>query len=140
MSFSSPTRSRLSPVLPLAGMIDIVFLLLILFVTVSTVREREWLIDVSLPATQAALPAAARTQTVVTVTADGSLYLGDVQRPLTPDELRARLAEVARFSPAETVVVRGDQSSRLADSVRVIDIARSVGIQNVHLATVRRAP
>ena len=56
MGFASETRERVRPVLPLAGMVDILFLLLIFFMSTYSMREQELSVDVGLPASESAEP------------------------------------------------------------------------------------
>ena len=137
MSFTAPTRPRSLPVLPLAAMIDVLFLLLIFFMTTSIFREQERMIDVSLPATESALPQAPQSPIVITVTRDGTIYLGD--RPYDLDELRTTLDKLGRDFPDETVEIRGDGGSPLRRTIQVMDAAYAAGLHNVFLATIKRA-
>ena len=54
MSFATQTRERSAPVLPLAGMVDVLFLLLIFFMTASVFRDAELAVEVALPDSQSA--------------------------------------------------------------------------------------
>lgn len=136
MSFTAPTRQRVQPVVPLASMVDILFLLLIFFLTTSVFRDQEQQLDVTLPATEAAsTPARQRTQITISVTRDDRVFLGD--QPHTLDSLRATLAQLHRQFPNESVLIRGDAGSSLGISVQVMGIAYDVGMTNVRLGTVR---
>jgi biopolymer transport protein ExbD len=135
MSFTAETRPRLKPTLPLAPMVDMMFLLVIFFMTASVFRDQELQIDVALPAAAQAQPGSAlATRIILTVTADNRLFLG--QRELTPPELLATLTELARQFPDEAVVIRGDRASQYGVAVEAMDIARQAGFTNVTLAAV----
>jgi len=67
---------------------------------------------VSLPATESGRATDSPTQIVITITADDAIYMGD--RRYEPDRLRRTLGQLAAQFPDETVVIRGDQGSRLA--------------------------
>ena len=137
MSFSSPTRSRTGPMLPLASMVDVLFLLLIFFMTASVMREQERAIDVSLPRQQSATTAGrVHTQLLTPVTEDGGIYVGTTK--YTPPTLRQTLARLAQQFPDEAIVIRADQNSRLGLTVQIMDIAYDVGLRNVHLATIKK--
>lgn len=137
MSFAQQKRERVAPVLPLASMVDILFLLLIFFLTSAIFREQEAQIDVSLPQTRQGAAAASPTQIVITIQEDGQIYIGPTRHTL--DTLRSTLADLARLSPDETVVIRGDQNSRFGLIVEIIDTAYSVNLRNVTVATTRPA-
>jgi biopolymer transport protein ExbD len=136
MSFTTPSRQRAGPVLPLASMVDMLFLLLIFFMTASTFREQELQIDVALPAAETAEPGRAATQIIITITDDGRIHLGD--RHFTLPELRQTLTRLAQTYPDEAVVIRGDQDSRLGIVTDVIDTAYAVGLRNVSIGAQRR--
>jgi len=135
MSFATESRERSKPAIPLSAMVDILFLLLVFFMTVSVFREQERQIDVSLPATESAQPAASKTQIIITVTDDGGIFIGD--RAYNFDTLRSTLTKLAQQFPNESVVIRGDKTSQFGLAVRVLDTAYSCGLRNVYLATTK---
>lgn len=136
MSFASENRERSRPTIPLASFVDILFLLLVFFLTTSAMREQERQIDLSLPEADAtAGDPITGTQTVVNVDAAGKIYLGD--REVSLDQLRGFFVELHSVSPNEVVVVRGDQSVNLGTAVRVFDVAYAAGLTNTSLAVVR---
>ena len=138
MSFSASTRVRSAPVLPLAGMVDVLFLLLIFFMTASVFRDQETAIDVSLPAAASATPPSApAAQVVVTIDAEDQIFLGE--RPVTMDELQGILLELAEVAPDNTLVVRGDRDSRFGTAVGVMDLGTQAGLESLYVSTVRPA-
>ena len=137
MAFCSPTRQRSGPVLPLASMIDVLFLLLIFFMTASVYREDEKLIPVSLPRQESAdTSGGLHTQLIITVKDQGQIYVGAKQ--YTIPTLRETLTTLVRQFPNESVVIRGDQNSRLGLTVQIMDMAYEVGLRNVYLATTKK--
>lgn len=136
MGFTSESRERSRPVLPLAAMVDVLFLLLIFFMTASVFREQELQIDVALPAADTAAPGEqGGTQVVISLTEDGRVFLG--ARELTEQELALTLAQLAQQYPDEAVVIRGDQLSKYGQAVHLMDLAKDAGFTNVTLATVK---
>lgn len=134
MSFSAPSRQRLTPALQLAGFVDILFLLLVFFLTASVFKDRERQVPISLyDAETAELSAEPGTQLVVTTTADGEVYLGP--RRVSLEQLRAALTELAERFPDESLVLRGDTGSSYGLNMRIIDIARAAGIVDIQAAT-----
>lgn len=137
MAFCSPTRQRTGPVLPLASMIDVLFLLLIFFMTASVFREDERLINVSLPRQESTDTSSGwHTQLIITVTDQGQIHVGPTQ--YTIPTLRETLTRLVQQFPNEAVVIRGDQNSRLGLTVQIMDMAYEVGLQNVYLATTKK--
>ena len=133
MSFTTTVRQRSSPMLPLAGMVDILFLLLIFFMTISAFREYDQQIDVSLPATEVGETDDTPTQIVITITKDDEVYLGEKQ--YTHEQLEKTLGGLAESFPDESVFIRGDRASRLNTAVQVMDSAYKAGLHNVFIAT-----
>lgn len=140
MSFSSPRRHvedygwR-----PPTTYVDVLFLIMTFFITTAVFHdEDDRRININLPAAESPKPAApASRQIVITVTSKGDYLIGD--RPYTTDTLKTTLAGLAKDFPNEPVLIRGDRNSALGDTVRVMDIARSVGLNNVFLATIKPA-
>ncbi len=135
MSFSAPDRHRLGIAFPLTSMVDIMFLLLVFFMTTGILREQHTLIDVVTPGQQSPSAAPSPTPIVISITADGQIYLADAAYSL--DELRAKLAELARSFPNETLVVRADRDSRWGLGITVLDLARAAGMRNASIATTK---
>lgn len=136
MSFTAPTRQHARPALPLAGMVDVLFLLIIFFMTTSVFREQERMIEVVLPQTASeGENEPRRAPVIITVSESGGIYLG--QKEHTLDSLRATLAALAESYPDEAVIVRGDRASALGLAVEVMDVAYAAGLQRVMIATTR---
>jgi len=137
MSFASETRERTKPAVPLAAMVDVMFLLLIFFMTASVYRETERQIDVSLPATETDTSTQGKAPIIITITGDGAIFIGEGQYTL--GRLYDTLKDLAGQIEGESVVIRGDQNSNLGLTVQVLDICRSAGINDVSLATSKPA-
>lgn len=137
MSFAHPKTSTNKPEIPLAAMVDVLFLLLIFFMTTSVFREYDQQINVSLPPTDSGETKQSPTKIVITITQDSQIYIGD--RLYSLDDLRRTLVQLATQFPDEPVIIRGDRGSRLDTAVKVMDIAYSAQLQNVYIATSKPA-
>ena len=139
MSFTAPSRERARPALPLAGMVDILFLLIIFFMTTSVFRQQERTVEIELPETPEKDVSAEseRSPFVATVTRSGEIYLGARQHTLPT--FRKALGELTDAYPERALIVRGDAESQLERVVQVVDAARAVGVGSVEIATARRA-
>ncbi|MEO1237339.1 MAG: biopolymer transporter ExbD [Planctomycetota bacterium] len=138
MSFATQTRERSAPVLPLAGMVDVLFLLLIFFMTASVFRDAELSMDVSLPSSETAASAVGpANQIVITVDAENRVFLGEREVPI--DGLRSLLEDLVAVAPNDSAVVRADQGADWGVGVRVMDLAQQAGLTQVQAATVRPA-
>lgn len=139
MSFSAEVRSRTRPVLPLAAMVDIMFLLLIFFITSSTLRQQADQIDVSLPTAKTGQAGSTdATRVNVSVTKDGTVYLGT--HAVTLARLGTMLDALAKQSPNESLVIRGDKDSHFGIEARILDMARSAGLVNARFGVVASKP
>jgi biopolymer transport protein ExbD len=117
-------------------MIDMVFLLLVFFMCVSSLAQAEKRVPVAVPEShQARVPEDLTDRGVVAVLADGQVLLG--QRPVALDELRGVLrAEVAR-RPELRVVVRAERSVPYGEIQRVLRACAEAGVVTVVYATVQ---
>lgn len=134
MSFVAATRDRQGPAVPLAGMIDIMFLLLVFFMTAAVFREQEHQIDVSLPEATESI-SGDRSQIVVTVQADGTIYMTGAAYNM--QTFGPKMKVLASQFPNDMVVIRGDKDCPLGHVVRVMDMVYAANMRNVYLATTR---
>ena len=56
-------------------------------------------------------------------------------RVLALDDLKSRLARVAKFYPGQPVIIRADKEVRYETLVGVIDVCRAADVWNFSLAT-----
>ena len=139
MGFAAESRERAKPVVPLAGMVDILFLLLIFFMTASTLRDQELQMQVALPGSENSQLTANldAMQTSITVDKFNNIFLG--QRQVTMAELREVLTQLAKDYPNETLVIRGDREASYGMAIEIIDLAQALGITDVRAAEVKKA-
>ena len=133
MKFSRRTASR-APALALTSMLDVIFLLLCFFVTVSVFSQWENEISIQLPsATTAQEPDRLPGEIVVNLAKDGKVSVNG--RALALDDLKARLARIAKFYPGQPVIIRADKEVRYESLVGLIDACREADVWNFSLAT-----
>ncbi|MBQ2345776.1 MAG: biopolymer transporter ExbD [Kiritimatiellae bacterium] len=133
MRFSQRNRSK-APALALTSMLDVIFLLLCFFVTVSVFSQWESEISIKLPnAKTAEAPERLPGEIIVNLAKDGAISVNSVA--LSLEELGARLAKVAKFYPGQPVIIRADKEVRYETLVKLIDTCRASDIWNFSLAT-----
>ena len=133
MRFSQRNRSK-APALALTSMLDVIFLLLCFFVTVSVFSQWESEISIKLPnAKTAEAPERLPGEIIVNLAKDGGISVNSVK--LSLEELGARLAKVAKFYPGQPVIIRADKDVRYETLVKLIDTCRASDIWNFSLAT-----
>lgn len=122
----------------IAPMVDILLVLLVFFIVTWNFALSENEITVKIPtATNAAEQKPYVGQVVVNVKADGSIVFN--RKPITPEDLLAKLQELARLFPDQAVILRGDQSVDYKFIVNVLDLCREANIWNIAFATNKAA-
>lgn len=133
MRFKRTVKSR-SPALALTSMLDVIFLLLCFFVTVSVFSQWENEISIKLPnAATAEQPERLPGEIVVNLSRQGVLTVnGSI---LSLEELKTRLAKISKFYPGQPVTIRADRETVYEKLVDVIDACRAADVWNFSLAT-----
>ncbi len=120
----------------MAPLIDIVFLTLVFFMSVSVYSTIESEIDIALPTASSAVQAErARGEIFINLKEDGRIILN--QREMTIPELQEVLYRVAEYFPGGSVIIRGDQNAALGSAVAVLDCCKNADIQNVSFAALQ---
>jgi biopolymer transport protein ExbD len=133
MRFERKRGSR-APALALTSMLDVIFLLLCFFVTVSVFSQWESEISIQLPSAETAdqsdrLPG----EIIVNLSGEGEVTVNG--KVLELDELTRRLERISKFYPGQPVILRADKSVRYDSLVKVIDACRAADVWNFSLAT-----
>jgi biopolymer transport protein ExbD len=133
MKFDAEPKSK-SPALALTSMLDVIFLLLCFFVTVSVFSQWESEISIRLPEAKTSeqqdrLPG----EIIVNLAKDGSLRVNGTA--MTLDDLQGRLRKIAKFYPGQSVIIRADRETQYEQLVSVIDACRGADVWNFSLAT-----
>lgn len=133
MKFGADKASR-APAVALTSMLDVIFLLLCFFVTVSVFSQWESEISIKLPASKTAeQPERLPGEIIVNLSKEGVVKVNGAVMPL--HELKARLAKIARFFPGQPVIIRADRDTRYESLVEVMDTCREADVWNFSLAT-----
>ena len=116
-------------------MIDVIFLLLLFFMSTSVFAEFESEMDITLPqASEAAPQDRAPYEIIINVKADGTIVVN--QRTLTLDELEDMLGKVADIFQSQEVIIRGDTATPMGMAIDVLNVCAKVGVHNVSFATI----
>ena len=133
MKFKTDNRSK-APTLAMTSMLDVIFLLLCFFVTVSVFSQWESEISIKLPnAKTAQEPERLPGEIIVNLTREGRVRVNGGDMTLT--ELKSRLAKIAKFYPGQPVIIRADREVKYESLVEVIDTCREADVWNFSLAT-----
>ena len=133
MKFGRPTFDE-GEQIPMAPLIDIVFLILVFFMTTSVYSTLETEIDIELPTAQSSVQSERlQGEIFVNLKEDGSIVLNDKQVDL--EELQRILLRVSEHFPGGTVIIRGDKDANLGVALAILDCCKLADIQNVSFAT-----
>lgn len=117
----------------LTPMIDIVFLLIVFFMTVANMQVQQR-VPIAVPIAEAAsLPEDRGNRIVVTVKEDGSVFYG--ARAVLMDDLAPLIAESKGSAPGAKVYVRADAKVPFKEVRQVFAAAAEGGVPNVVFAT-----
>ena len=129
-----PRRQTRAPALALTSMLDVIFLLLCFFVTVSVFSQWESEISIKLPkANTADQPERLPGEIIVNLSKDGSIKVNGATMSLA--DLQSKLARISKFYPGQPVIIRADKETKYDYLVGVIDACRAGDVWNFSLAT-----
>ena len=133
MKFVRRNKSRAAG-LSLTSMLDVIFLLLCFFVTVSVFSQWENEISIKLPSAETSdEPDRLPGEIIVNLAKDGTVIVNGKMLELA--DLQARLKKVAKFYPGQPVIIRADKELAYEKLVKVIDTCRAADVWNFSLAT-----
>jgi biopolymer transport protein ExbD len=125
--------------IPMAPLIDIVFLTLIFFMVTSVYSTLESEIDITLPTAQnVADIERTRGEIYINIRNDGSIVLNE--REMDLPELQEVLYRVAEYFPGGAVIIRGDRDAYLGRAVSILDACKNADIQNISIAALKEQP
>jgi biopolymer transport protein ExbD len=104
-----------------------------LLYTFSPLRAQK--IEVKLPQAANVAPLTDSTQTVITLTGEGAVYLD--REPVTMEALKERLSSRVKANPQIVAVLQADRLSRFDQVVAVLDALSGVGISRLNIAAVK---
>lgn len=117
--------------LNITPMLDLAYVLLVIFIIMTTVSVQG--MKVNLPKASAAASLAQPQTRAITVTGEGRLFLDTL--PVTLAELERRLLRQKAMTPEFPVVVRGDGKAQYQGVMDVLDLLGRIDITQVGLAT-----
>ena len=130
-------HKRRRPDVPMAPLIDIVFLLLI-FYAVTTQFVSDQRLKLELPEAKTAEESGqgrSENPPVVTVAVDGSIWVDDVQ--VSEAMLEQTLRRLVAQSPDSSIILKGDRGADYGVVVHVLDVARSVDAKTIQMSAVK---
>lgn len=133
MNFDVPAKSK-APALALTSMLDVIFLLLCFFVTISVYSQWENEISIALPEAKTAdEPVRLPGEIVLNLDKAGAVTVNGMTLGLS--EIEARLARISEHFPDQPVIIRADRETKYDDLVKLVDACRAAKVWNFSLAT-----
>lgn len=118
----------------MAPMIDMVFLLLVFFMCVSSLTEADRGVEVDLPKSfESKIPEELTNRGSVTVKADGRVFLGG--REVQMNELGDGIANALKTTPGLRVQVRADRDTQFSQIQPVLQKCAEVGAVDLIYST-----
>lgn len=113
----------------LTSMMDVVFLLIAFFMTVTSFASAE-IVKVKMPiAPEAKVPENSRGRQYISIDKNGSYFLGS--RPSDPDEIEKAVANLARSSDFKGVYLRADEKTPYRYVSEIMKRCANVGVYNI---------
>lgn len=123
------------PGVQMAPLIDIVFLTLVFFMTISVLSQMETELNISVPKTKvAAEPTRSAGDIIINITKEGQFVVN--QKALNLAALEDMLRRVAELFPNQQVIIRADEDTYHKFVVQVLDVCARVNIWDISFSTV----
>jgi len=130
MEFEGLTSRHKTP--NLTPLIDIVFLLLVFFMlTAHFVKDQS--LDINLPEANSATNLEDQGALEIVINDNGDILID--KKIIKSDELAVVLQQSLQARSNKQVVLRGDKSSKLDSTVKVMDAARKAGAESLDIIT-----
>jgi biopolymer transport protein TolR len=118
-------------VIPMA---DIMLVLLIIFMVVMPMVNRDARVSLAQVANPVDMPNADKDDAVVVaISSDGTVFLGNNVTPI--EEISSRVRDRISSRLDKTVYIKSDARTKYGDVVRLVDQVRNSGVDNVGLLT-----
>src|SRR5580698_7614076 len=124
MSTGPQEQNQLYDDINITPMLDLAYVLLVTFIILTTAAVQG--VRVHSPVTQAADNLGKPQTRAVTITADGAVFLDAY--PVTPEQLRATLAQYKAANPNLPVVLKADAAAQYQKVMEVLELVKSLDI------------
>src|SRR5262245_49620305 len=109
-------------------LVDVMLVLLIIFMITAPMLNNSG-IDIDLPKAEAPpLDMSDKDQLVLSMKADGTVYLSEIDTPFTVEELPARLHAIAEANPDRPIFLKADGDLKYREVVKLLEVAKKAGM------------
>jgi len=112
-------------------LVDVMLVLLIIFMVTAPMIEQG--VDVDLPNTETVEIEPDQGKSVVTLTKEGRIFLGETEIPL--EQLEEKIVSNAKIQKDKLVYLYADQELKYELVVRVMAILKKAGVENMGMIT-----
>ena len=122
------TRRRVSPVITIVSLVDILTMVLMFFVYTTTFKTQQRQVDIVLPKVKSASDKqVAATPTILNITKAGELILGD--KTIQLDELGPAVKKLEESNG--TLALKADTEAPFGKIMNVLDELKIAGVENL---------
>lgn len=133
--FEIPEYQKQRPVVQMAPLIDIVFLTLVFFMTVSVFNQMETELNISVPKTKVAAEASRSAgDIIINISKEGRFIVN--QKELDLVALEDMLKRVAKLFPNQQVIIRADEKTYHKFVVQALDACAGANIWDISFSTI----
>lgn len=125
-------KLRKTPEMQISPMIDMMFLLLVFFIMGTMYMTQVKTIPVKMPEAVNSVTQA-KVNYVVSIKADGSLWLNDQQLEMAA--LKQKIGESVKTNAELPVIIRADKATGYGQVISVLDQLKGVGVTRFGMAT-----
>ena len=123
-----------TPNVPMAPLIDIIFLTLVFFMTMSVFTQMESEISVSVPKSKFSKEIVRSPgEIIINIKKDGTFIVN--QNKLEQEALEVMLKKVSHLFPDQPVIIRADEETYHKNVVHVLDACARANIWDISFAT-----
>jgi biopolymer transport protein ExbD len=136
------------PPFPMTAMIDILFLMLVFFITTQIYAQFEAELSIEVPKSSAAEPIERDPlEVIINISADGKYIINQIERPLSREdktkgvesirEVLLRLSSAFRKEGLRPhVIIRASKETKYDNVIQVLTECKNAGIENVSFAVI----
>jgi len=136
LNLSGSDQFKQKPSVQMAPLIDIVFLTLIFFMTLSIFHQLESELSISVPkATESKEAVRSPGEIIINVAKNGDIILN--QRKLSYDDLEKMLNRISKLYKNQPVIIRADESTYHKYVINVLDACAGANIWNISFSTLK---
>ncbi|MBN1282953.1 MAG: biopolymer transporter ExbD [Proteobacteria bacterium] len=127
------THNRLLSEINITPLVDVALMLLIAFMITAPLLQQG--LPVNLPQAQAPALKRAKTDVILTIQKDGSIYIGDEGPAIPFDEIQGRLIAIYEAKQQRDLFIKADTDVKYGWVVRVMSMAKRAGVDRIGMIT-----